>query len=74
MQDPRDSIQPGTSEVGTSAESGSLWYNQQRGNNSRESLSHKIVVGKLIIACLTVCLLSSLSYATVSGTELSQLF
>ncbi|KAK2351158.1 hypothetical protein QL285_097550 [Trifolium repens] len=67
MQDPRDSIQPGTSEVGTSAESGSLWYNQQRGNNSRESLSHKIVVGKLIIACLTVCLLSSLSYATVSG-------
>jgi len=40
----------------------------------REQESHKIVLRRLVIACIAVCLLSSVSYATVCGTELCHQF
>ncbi|KAK4838793.1 hypothetical protein QYF36_016453 [Acer negundo] len=35
----------------------------------REQESHKIVLRRLVIACIAVCLLSSVSYATVCEQE-----
>lgn len=39
-----------------------------------DEVPRNLVLKKLVIACLAVCLLSSISYTTVCGTELSQQF
>lgn len=54
-----------TSGGGTSAESLTFDPMEIRGEES-----HKVVLRKLVIACLAVCILSTVSYITVSGTEL----
>ena len=51
---------------GTCAESGTFDPLEIRGGEE----SHKVVLRKLVIACLAVCILSTVSYITVSGTEL----
>lgn len=52
--------------AGSSAESNETGTLEIRGGEE----SHKVVLRKLVIACLAVCLLSTVSYITVGGTEL----
>lgn len=56
---------------GTSAESGTFDPLEIRGG---EESHNKAVLRKLVITCLAVCILSTVSYITVSGTELCQQF
>lgn len=51
---------------GASAESNETGTLEIRGGEE----THKVVLRKLVIACLAVCILSTVSYITVSGTEL----
>lgn len=39
-----------------------------------DEVPRNLVLKKLVIACLAVCLLSTISYTTVCGTELSKQF
>lgn len=56
---------------GTSAESGTFDPLEIRGGSESHN---KAVLRKLVITCLAVCILSTVSYITVSGTELCQQF
>lgn len=60
---------PSTSGCGTSAESNETGTFDPLGIRAREE-THKVVLRKLVISCLAVCLLSTVSYITVGGTEL----
>ncbi|CAK9165878.1 unnamed protein product [Ilex paraguariensis] len=62
-----------TSGCGTSAESNETGTFDPLGIRAREE-THKVVLRKLVISCLAVCLLSTVSYITVGGTELCQQF
>ena len=59
----------GPSGGGTSAEFLTFDPMEIRGEES-----HKVVLQNLVIACLAVCILSTVSYTTVNGTELCQQF
>ena len=55
---------------GTSAESNETGIFDPMGIIAREESSQKVLLRKLVITCLAVCLLSTVSYITVGGTEL----
>lgn len=63
-----------TSGGGTGAELNDMATFDPLGIRGGEATPRNVVLKKLVIACLAVCILSSVSYASVCGTELCQQF